>query len=84
ERHLYKINWTNFKMQRLDNSEGMHAGTLSSDGNYLYDTYSNANAPRVGNIINTANLKSTNILTSENPLKNYQRPEIKNVELKAD
>lgn len=84
ERHLYKINWTNFKMQRLDSAEGMHAGVLSSDGNYIYDAYSNANTPRVANIINTANLKSTNILTSENPLKNYQRPEIKNVELKAD
>ncbi len=32
ERHLYKINWTNFKMQRLDSAEGMHTGVLSSDG----------------------------------------------------
>ena len=36
------------------------------------------------NIINTNNLKSNTILTAENPLKNYQRPEIKNVTLKAD
>ncbi len=84
ERHLYKINWTNFKMQRLDNAEGMHTGILSSDGNYLYDAYSNANTPRIVNIINTGTLKSSNILTAENTLKNYQRPEIKNVELKAD
>lgn len=84
ERHLYKINWTNFKMQRLDDAEGMHTGMLSSDGNYLYDMYSNANTPRVANIINTNTLKYDNILTAENPLKNYQRPEIKNVNLKAD
>lgn len=84
ERHLYKINWTNFKMQRLDNAEGMHTGVLSSDGNYLFDVYANANTPRVGNIINTNTLKYTNILTAENTLKNYQRPEIKNVNLKAD
>ncbi len=84
EKHLYKINWTNFKMQRLDDASGVHTGILSSDGNYLYDTYSNAGTPRSVNIINTNTAKSTNILTAENTLKNYQRPEIKNVELKAD
>lgn len=84
EKHLYKINWTNFKLQRLDDAEGVHTGVLSSDGNHLYDMYSNANTPKVVNIINTNTLKSNNILTSENTLKNYQRPEIKNVTLKAD
>lgn len=84
EKHLYRINWINFKMQRLDNAEGVHTGILSSDGNHLYDMYSNANTPRVANIINTNNLKSNTILTAENPLKNYHRPEIKNVTLKAD
>ncbi|MDQ1163487.1 dipeptidyl-peptidase-4 [Chryseobacterium sp. SORGH_AS 447] len=84
EKHLYRINWANFKMQRLDNAEGVHSGILSSDGNYLYDVYSNANTPRVANIINTNTLKTSNLLTAENTLKNYQRPEIKNVNLKAD
>lgn len=84
EKHLYRINWINFKMQRLDNAEGVHTGILSSDGNHLYDLYSNAVTPRVANIINTNNLKSNTILTAENPLKNYQRSEIKNVTLKAD
>ncbi len=84
EKHLYRINWANFKMQRLDNEEGVHSGVLSSDGNYLYDVYSNATTPRVANIINTNTLKTGNLLTSENTLKNYQRPEIKNVNLKAD
>lgn len=84
ERHIYRINWNTFKTQKLDSAEGMHSAILSSDGNYLYDTYSNANTPRVANIINTSNLKSVNLLKSENPLQNYQRPEIKNVTLKAD
>ncbi|VFB04655.1 Prolyl tripeptidyl peptidase precursor [Chryseobacterium taihuense] len=84
ERHIYRINWNTFKTQRIDDAEGMHSAVLSNDGNHLYDTYSNANTPRVANIINTANLKFTNILTSENTLKNYLRPEIKEVTLKAD
>lgn len=84
ERHLYKINWSNFKTQKLDAEAGMHAGILSKDGSWLYDSFSNANSPRVVNLINTNTAKSKNILTSENTLKNYQRPEIKNVTLKAD
>lgn len=84
ERHIYRINWNTFKTQRIDDAEGMHSAVLSNDGNHLYDIYSNANTPRVANIINTANLKFTNILTSENTLKNYLRPEIKEVTLKAD
>ena len=84
ERHLYKVDWTNFKTQRLDQGAGMHAGILSKDGNHLYDTYSNATTPRSVNLINTNTSKVKNVLTSENPLKTYQRPEIKNVTLKAD
>lgn len=84
ERHLYRINWTNFKTQKLDNANGMHSGVLSKDGSYLYDLYTNSTTPRVANIINTSTLKSTNILKAENPLKNYDRPEIKSINLKAD
>ena len=84
ERHLYRINWNNFRMQRLDTAEGVHTGILSKDGTQLYDIYSNASTPRSVNIINTNTLKSRNLLTAENPLKNYQRPEIKNVTLTAD
>ncbi len=84
ERHLYRINWNNYKMQRLDDAEGMHTGILSKDGNWLYDVYTNATTPRMVNLIHTGSLKSKNILTSENTLQKYQRPEIKNVTLKAD
>uniref|UniRef100_UPI002F92D013 S9 family peptidase n=1 Tax=Kaistella sp. TaxID=2782235 RepID=UPI002F92D013 len=84
ERHLYRINWNNFKTQKLSAAPGMHTGILSKDGTQLYDIYSNATTPRSVNLLNTATLKSKNILTSENPLKNYKRPEIKNVTLKAD
>ncbi|WP_312820371.1 S9 family peptidase [Kaistella carnis] len=84
ERHLYKVDWTNFKTQRLDQGAGMHSGILSKDGNHLYDTYSNATTPRSVNLINTNTAKVKNILTAENTLKTYQRPEIKNVTLKAD
>ena len=84
EKHLYKINWSNFKTERLDTEPGIHSGILSKDGSQLYDSYSNATSPRVVNLINTITDKSKNILTSENTLTKYQRPEVKNVTLKAD
>lgn len=84
ERHLYKINWLNGEMKRLDKEPGMHSGILSENGELLYDTFSNADTPRKINVISTGNLSSKNLLTAENPLKNYDRPEIKNVTLKAD
>lgn len=84
EKHIYRVNWNNFKMQRLDNAEGMHTATLSKDGNWLYDSFSNANTPRQINLINTQNLKTQKIFQAENTLKNYDRPEIKNITLKAD
>ena len=84
EKHLYKVNWHTFKIERLDTEAGVHSGILSDDGTQLYDSYSNANTPRVVNIINTTSGKATNLLTSENTLKNYLRPEIKDVTLSAD
>lgn len=84
ERHLYKVNWESLKMARLDKEAGVHAGILSPNSEYIYDTFSNAETPRKVDIISTQNDKTQNILTAENPLKNYDRPEIQNVTLKAD
>jgi len=84
EKHLYKVNWQNSKITRLDNDAGVHNGILSKDGTQLYDVFANASTPRVANVINTENLQTKNILTAENPLNDFQRPEIQNITLKAD
>lgn len=84
ENHIYKVNWKNGRMSRLDRGEGVHNAVLSADGKWLYDTYSNAETPNKVSLINTENLKSTALLTSDNPLKDYDRPKVENVELKAD
>ena len=84
ERHLYKVNWLSFQTKKLDSDPGMHSGILSKDGAHLYDVFSNTTTPRMINLINTSTDKSKNILTAEDPLKNYQRPEIKNITLRAE
>ena len=84
EKHLYKVNWQTSKITRLDKDAGVHNGILSKDGTHLYDVFANASTPRIANIINTQSLQTKNILTAENPLKSFQRPEIQNMTLKAD
>lgn len=84
EKHLYKVNWQTTKITRLDKDAGIHNGVLSKDGTHLYDVFANASTPRIAKIINTQTLQTKNILTAENPLKNFQRPEIQNITLKAD
>ena len=84
ERHLYKVNWSNNKVQRLDKGEGIHLGTLNQNGTYLLDSYSGANTPRIVNVINTENQKSHNLLTATNPLTKYQNATVKNVTITAE
>jgi dipeptidyl-peptidase-4 len=84
EKHIYSVNWNNGKMNRLDNAEGIHTATVNEGGTYVLDRYQSANVPR--NIVVKAVDKkwSKTILTSTDPLANYDRPKIENVTLKAD
>lgn len=84
ERHLYKVNVISQETKRLDKEPGMHSGTLSPSGDYLVDSYTNGTTPRAIHLINTHNQKDKSLYVAENPLKNYQRAEIKSVTLKAD
>lgn len=84
ERHIYRVNWNNLDMKRLDTAPGMHNATLSETGDFVYDVYANATTPRKADLIQTHSGKTTNVLTAEDPLKNYDRPKIENVTLKAD
>ena len=84
ERHLYKVNYKNLAMQKLTKEQGTHAGVLSENGDFVYDSYAGAGNPRKVDVIATSNLSAKNLLTSENPLKNYSRAEVKNVNLKAE
>lgn len=84
EKHLYKLNWKTLKVARLDKEPGVHNAILSPDAEYIYDAFSSAQNPRKVEVINTQTGSITNILTSDDPLKNYDRPEIQNIILKAD
>lgn len=84
EKHIYKVSIDGGKIFRLDAEAGVHSGILSKNSEYIYDTFSSADVPRKVNIINTITGKATNLLAAENPLSKYDRPEVKNIMLKAE
>lgn len=84
EKHIYSVNWTNGKMNRLDNAPGIHVVDVNTSGTYIIDRYQNEDVPRVAVVKATDKNWSKTILTAPNPLAAYNRPKIENVTLKAD
>lgn len=86
EKHLYK---TSYKQKagepsRLDKAAGWHDAQASEDGSYVLDAYSSGTTPYVAGIIATNGKSEQNIITAADPLKDFQRPQIRQVTLKAD
>ncbi|MFB6457273.1 DPP IV N-terminal domain-containing protein [Chitinophaga sp. Hz27] len=84
EKHLYAVNLKTAAMRRIDDAAGWHESQVSTDGNYLLDTYSSANVPAVAQILGVKSKFKQTLIESADPLKAFKRPEIKNVTLKAD
>lgn len=83
-RNIYKVNWRNGNITRLDQAEGTHTAYLNSAGTYVYDAYQNADVPRIISIIGTEKKWKKDILAAANPLAEFQRPTVENITLKAD
>lgn len=83
EKHIYSVDIDNGKMERIDKGAGMHTATASEDGKYVLDVYSGAGIPKNTYVRATDGSSSTELLKSPDPLADYDRPEIKNVTLKA-
>lgn len=84
ERHFYKVNLDNGKMERITREPGVHNVQVNSNGTYYMDSYSSLNVPRVINILNKKYEVVQNLLTSENPLKDYKIGETKIFSIKNE
>lgn len=71
------------RMKMLGTDDGVHTISISNDGQQLVDRYSSPTVPRSVNVINIKSGKSLNLLTAENPLKDYNFPEITSGSIKA-
>lgn len=83
EKHIYTVSVEDGHMARIDKGDGMHTATCSQDGRYVLDVYSGAGVPKNTYIRATNGAFSKELMTSPNPLEGYDRPEIKNVTIKA-
>ncbi|UKK57418.1 S9 family peptidase [Prevotella communis] len=83
--NLYAVNIKTLKRTLLDNGEGVHWGKLSSSGTKLYEKYSTPTTPNTVNAIEISNFKPriSNLLTAEDPWKDYVQPIFESGSIKA-
>jgi dipeptidyl-peptidase 4 len=84
ERHLYRVNYENGKMTKLDDHAGVHAFKVSSNGNYITDRWSAPDVARNIEVYSVDKKWKETLLKSPDPLAEYQRPRIEPIVLKAD
>jgi len=81
---VYRVNIATGAMIRITKNPGNHSATVSADGAYIVDNYTNSTTPNEYIIYDTKGKKINTILTAKNPLADYKLGEMKIGTLKAD
>ncbi|MEG8945477.1 S9 family peptidase [Rosettibacter firmus] len=84
DRHVYKVNLENGRIERITNEQGIHNIKANYNHKFFIDSYSNLNTPRQINLLNHKGEVIKNLLTSENPLKDYKIGSTKIFSIKND
>lgn len=84
ERHFYKVNIDNSKLERVTKEPGLHNVPVNSNDEYFIDSYSNLTVPRVINLLNKKYEIVKNLLTADNPQKELKTGETKIFTIKND
>jgi dipeptidyl-peptidase-4 len=82
-KNIYTLSLSSAGISRLDKGEGMHMANCSEDGKYVLDVYSGKGIPKKTVLRNTENNIAKTLITSADPLADYDRPLIKDITLKA-
>ena len=72
ERHVYEVNIENGKLKRITSEPGTHYVLPSPNSDYYIDSYTSTTVPRTINLLNKKFKIVNNLLTAENPLKDYK------------
>ena len=70
--NIFSVDVAKGTRRQLDNGLGVHSATLSADGSYLLDSWSEPDVPRAYAITNTRTGKSVEIHRSADPWQGYQ------------
>ena len=74
QNNIYSINLKTKKRKLLDNGKGVHRASLSEDGLYLIDTWSEPDVPRKCAVTSTKTGKRIMLGTAEDPWEGYYHP----------
>jgi dipeptidyl-peptidase-4 len=72
-KNVYSVNLKSNTIKPITLGENVHNTSLSFDGQYLIDNYSNPTDPRTVQLIDTKTCKTKLLLQAKNPLENYTR-----------
>jgi dipeptidyl-peptidase-4 len=84
ETKAFKINLKNGRFETLTEESGVHSVQLSPNGNYIIDSYSSIDVPRVVKRKSLKTRKEVTVYSSENPIKDYQLGTTEFVTIKAN
>ena len=83
QRNLYAVDIKTGCRTLLDNGEGVHRASLSATGQSLYDKWNSPTVPNSIDIVKTSSLKTSNLLTAEDPWQDFVAPQYESGSLKA-
>jgi len=75
-KNLYAVNLKTDKINAITEGNNVHNTSVSADGAFVIDNYSNPTNPRTIQLIETKSGKTKELLQSKNPLENYARGEM--------
>ena len=81
--NIFSVDVAKGTRRQLDNGLCVHSATLSADGSYLLDSWSEPDVPRAYAITNTRTGKSVEIHRSADPWQGYQVPIFESGSIKA-
>ena len=81
--NVYSVNVNSGRRTLLDNGKGVHSASLSEDGSYLLDQWSEPDVPRAYAVTNTKTAKSIEIFRVDDPWKGYVQPIFESGKIKA-
>ncbi len=75
-KNLYSVNIKSAKIKSITEGNNVHNTSITTDGAFVIDNYSNPADPRTVQLIDTKTGKTKLLLQAKNPLDNYSRGEM--------
>jgi len=69
---LFAVNISNGKQTCLTETSGTHQASVSTDGKYIFDQYSNRETPNVAQLMNNKGKVLKTFVTAEDPMADYK------------